>query len=122
MSQPPPFKTRRLKKRAEFLAVASKGAKAPMPGLVMQLMPRADDAPFRPVANDRVADLLRHRETDAKGPIIRTRHELHDQAGHGRFGALSGNRQELRPFLEAPCLEGGRLAHAPVVATSAPCA
>ena len=42
MSQPP-----RLKKRAEFLAVASKGAKAPMPGLVMQLMPRADDAPFR---------------------------------------------------------------------------
>jgi ribonuclease P protein component len=47
MSQPPPLKTRRLKKRAEFLAVASKGAKAPMPGLVMQLMPRADDAPFR---------------------------------------------------------------------------
>jgi ribonuclease P protein component len=42
MSQPP-----RLKKRAEFLAVASKGAKAPMPGLVMQLMARADDAPFR---------------------------------------------------------------------------
>jgi ribonuclease P protein component len=47
MSQPPPFKKRGLKKRAEFLAVASKGAKAPMPGLVMQLMPRADDAPFR---------------------------------------------------------------------------
>jgi ribonuclease P protein component len=47
MSQPPPLKTRRLKKRAEFLAVASKGAKAPVPGLVMQLMPRADDAPFR---------------------------------------------------------------------------
>jgi ribonuclease P protein component len=42
MSQPP-----RLKKRAEFLAVASKGAKAPMPGLVMQLMPREDEAPFR---------------------------------------------------------------------------
>jgi ribonuclease P protein component len=47
MSQPPPFKTPRLKRRAEFLAVASKGAKAPMPGLVMQLMPRADDSPFR---------------------------------------------------------------------------
>jgi ribonuclease P protein component len=47
MSQPPPFKTARLKKRAEFLAVASKGAKAPMPGLVMQLMPRADDQSFR---------------------------------------------------------------------------
>jgi ribonuclease P protein component len=47
MSQPPLLKTRRLKKRAEFLAVAGKGAKAPMPGLVMQLMPRADDGPFR---------------------------------------------------------------------------
>jgi len=52
MSQPPPFETRglkqwRLKKRAEFLAVASKGAKAPMPGLVMQLMLRGDDAPCR---------------------------------------------------------------------------
>jgi ribonuclease P protein component len=42
MSQPP-----RLKRRAEFLAVAGKGAKAPMPGLVMQLMLRADDAPLR---------------------------------------------------------------------------
>lgn len=42
MSQPP-----RLKRRAEFLAVAGKGAKAPMPGLVLQLMPRADDAPVR---------------------------------------------------------------------------
>ena len=47
MSQPPLHKHRRLKKRAEFLAVAGKGAKAPMPGLVMQLMPRADDLPFR---------------------------------------------------------------------------
>ncbi len=42
MSQPP-----RLKRRAEFLAVAGKGAKAPMPGLVLQFMPRGDDAPFR---------------------------------------------------------------------------
>lgn len=42
MSQPP-----RLKRRAEFLAVAGKGAKAPMPGLVLQLLPRSDDAPFR---------------------------------------------------------------------------
>jgi ribonuclease P protein component len=42
MSQPP-----RLKRRAEFLAVAGKGAKAPMPGLVLQFMPRQDDAPFR---------------------------------------------------------------------------
>jgi len=42
MSQPP-----RLKRRAEFLAVAGRGSKAPMPGLVLQLLPRADDAPLR---------------------------------------------------------------------------
>ncbi|GAB0113770.1 hypothetical protein AcidC75_12940 [Acidisoma sp. C75] len=42
MSQPP-----RLKRRAEFLAVAGKGAKAPMPGLVLQLLRRGDDAPLR---------------------------------------------------------------------------
>jgi ribonuclease P protein component len=42
MSQPP-----RLKRRAEFLAVAGRGAKAPMPGLVLQFMPRQDDGPFR---------------------------------------------------------------------------
>jgi ribonuclease P protein component len=38
---------RRAKGRKRLSAVAAKGAKAPMPGLVMQLMPRADDAPFR---------------------------------------------------------------------------
>ena len=37
----------RLKKRAEFLRVASKGRKAPMPGLVLQAMPRQDDLPAR---------------------------------------------------------------------------
>lgn len=42
MSQP-----QRLKRRAEFLAVAGRGAKVPMPGLVLQFMRRADDEPFR---------------------------------------------------------------------------
>jgi ribonuclease P protein component len=37
----------RLKRRAEFLTVASRGAKAPMPGLVLQLLARGDDAPPR---------------------------------------------------------------------------
>jgi len=37
----------RLKRRAEFLRVASKGAKAPMPGLVLQAMARGDEAPAR---------------------------------------------------------------------------
>lgn len=37
----------RLKRRAEFLRVASKGRKAPMPGVVLQALPRGDDAPVR---------------------------------------------------------------------------
>jgi ribonuclease P protein component len=37
----------RLTKRAEFLRVAAKGRKAPMPGLVLQALKRQDDAPAR---------------------------------------------------------------------------
>jgi len=36
-----------LTRRAEFLSVASKGRKAPSPGLVLQAMLRDDDAPVR---------------------------------------------------------------------------
>ena len=37
----------RLKRRAEFLRVAAKGAKAPMPGLVLQALKRDDTNPAR---------------------------------------------------------------------------
>lgn len=37
----------RLKRRAEFLEIAGKGRKAPMPGLVLQALHRAEDAPLR---------------------------------------------------------------------------
>jgi ribonuclease P protein component len=37
----------RLKRRAEFLRVASKGRKAPMPGLVLQALARDDGGPAR---------------------------------------------------------------------------
>ena len=37
----------RLKRRAEFLRVAAKGRKVPMPGLVLQAMPRPDDGAAR---------------------------------------------------------------------------
>jgi ribonuclease P protein component len=37
----------RLTRRAEFLRVASKGRKAPVHGLVLQALPRGDDAPAR---------------------------------------------------------------------------
>ena len=43
MPNPP----QRLKRRAEFLRVASKGRKAPMPGVVLQALKRDDDAPAR---------------------------------------------------------------------------
>ena len=37
----------RLKRRAEFLLLAAKGRKAPMPGLVLQALRRGDDGPAR---------------------------------------------------------------------------
>lgn len=37
----------RLKRRAEFLAVAGQGRKAPSPGLVLQALPRDDAGPAR---------------------------------------------------------------------------
>jgi ribonuclease P protein component len=37
----------RLTRRPEFLRVAAKGRKAPMPGLVLQALKRGDDAPAR---------------------------------------------------------------------------
>jgi ribonuclease P protein component len=37
----------RLKRRAEFLRVAAKGARAPMPGLVLQALVRDDPEPAR---------------------------------------------------------------------------
>ncbi len=40
-------KPQRLKRRAEFLRVAAKGRKAPMPGLVLQALSRDDTAPAR---------------------------------------------------------------------------
>lgn len=42
-----PVPPQRLKRRAEFLRVASKGRKAPMPGVVLQALKRDDDAPAR---------------------------------------------------------------------------
>lgn len=42
-----PRKPTRLTKRAEFLAVAAKGRRAPVHGLVLQALPRADGGPAR---------------------------------------------------------------------------
>ncbi len=43
----PPPAPQRLKRRAEFLRVAAKGRKAPVPGLVLQALAREDAGPVR---------------------------------------------------------------------------
>jgi ribonuclease P protein component len=72
----------RLKRRAEFLRVAAKGRKAPMPGLVLQALPRDDAAPARlgftvtkKVGNAVVRNRARRRLKEAAGIVLR------DQAG-----------------------------------------
>ncbi len=46
-TSPMPISPGRLTRRADFLRVAAKGRKAPMPGLVLQALKRGDDAPAR---------------------------------------------------------------------------
>ncbi len=79
----------RLKRRAEFLRVAAKGAKAPMPGLVLQALPRNDAAPARlgftvtkKVGNAVVRNRTKRRLREAARLVLR------DQAARG--SALAG--------------------------------
>jgi ribonuclease P protein component len=68
----------RLKKRAEFLRVASKGRKAPVHGLVLQALPRGDEAPARfgftvtkKVGNAVVRNRTRRRLKEAARLLLR---------------------------------------------------
>lgn len=47
LKQVAPHKQNRLTKRAQFLTVAAKGRRAAVHGLVLQALPRDDDAPAR---------------------------------------------------------------------------
>jgi ribonuclease P protein component len=68
----------RLKRRAEFLRVAGKGRKAPMPGLVLQALARGDDGPARigftvtrKVGNAVVRNRTRRRLKEAARLLLR---------------------------------------------------
>lgn len=68
----------RLKRRAEFLRVAAKGRKAPMPGVVLQALARSDDAPVRlgftvtkKVGNAVVRNRARRRLKEAARLLLR---------------------------------------------------
>ncbi len=70
----------RLKRRAEFLRVASKGRKAPVHGLVLQALARDDDAPARigftvtkKVGNAVVRNRTRRRLKEAARLLLRER-------------------------------------------------
>ena len=72
---PPP---QRLKRRAEFLAVAGEGRKSPQPGLVLQALRRGDDAPARlgftvtkKVGNAVVRNRTRRRLREAARLLLR---------------------------------------------------
>lgn len=71
-------KAPRLKRRAEFLRVASRGRKAPTPGLVLQVLLRDDDAPVRlgftvtkKVGNAVVRNRTRRRMREAARLLLR---------------------------------------------------
>ncbi len=69
----------RLKRRAEFLRVASRGRKAPSPGLVLQALQRGDDQPVRlgftvtkKVGNAVVRNRTRRRLREAARLLLRS--------------------------------------------------
>ncbi len=80
-SPPDPVPTAtRLKRRAEFLRVAAKGRKAPMPGLVLQTLARGDDNAARlgftvtkKVGNAVVRNRAKRRLREAARALLRER-------------------------------------------------
>src|SRR5580704_14498319 len=70
----------RLTRRAEFLRAAAKGRKAPMPGLVLQALPRNDDDPARlgftvtkKIGNAVIRNRTRRRLKEAARLLLRDR-------------------------------------------------
>jgi ribonuclease P protein component len=77
-ASPAPTSPGRLTRRAEFLRVAAKGRRAPMPGLVLQALKRDDDAPARlgftvtkKVGNSVIRNRTRRRLKEAARAVLR---------------------------------------------------
>lgn len=92
----------RLKRRAQFLTVAGKGRKAPMPGLVLQALRRDDDAPARvgftvtkKVGNAVIRNRTRRRMKEAARLILKG----HPVAGFDLV-LIGRDTTRARPFTE----------------------
>jgi ribonuclease P protein component len=91
----------RLKRRAEFLRVAAKGRKAPMPGVVLQALARDDDGPARigftvtrKVGNAVVRNRTRRRLKEAARLLLRE----HPVAGVDLV-LVGRDKTRARPFV-----------------------
>jgi ribonuclease P protein component len=96
--QPP----QRLKRRAEFLRVASKGRKAPVHGLVLQALARDDEGPVRvgftvtkKVGNAVVRNRTRRRLKEATRLLLRD-----EPVGGVDLVVIGRDSTRARPFLD----------------------
>jgi len=92
----------RLKRRAEFLTVAGKGRKAPMPGLVLQALRRDDDAPARVgfTVTKKVGNaVVRNRTRRLMKEAARLTLKDHPVAGFDLV-LIGRNTTRTRPFTE----------------------
>jgi ribonuclease P protein component len=95
----------RLTRRAEFLRVAAKGRKTPMPGLVLQVLKRQDQAPVRlgftvtkKVGNAVIRNRTKRRLREAARLLLREL-QLHDTPVTGADLVLIGrDKTRARDF------------------------
>ncbi len=90
----------RLKRRAEFLHVASRGKKIPATGLVLQALPRGEDAPLRlgftvtkKVGNAVVRNRTRRRLKEAARLLLAS-----EPATGGDLVLIGRDKTRARPF------------------------
>ncbi len=95
----------KLRRRAEFLRVAAKGVKAPMPGLVLQALRRPDDAPARlgftvtkKVGNAVMRNRTKRRLREAARLVLRARAEGGAAVTGVDLVLIGRNGTAARPF------------------------